>query len=144
MPVLGVAHGRAHLWLLFAAGAAELAHGARAAAAVDVDLLADEWGAPAVRAAGAVGLQRADAAAQQQQLESSWSAADVGHRGVGIRPPGRLILRGMGRHATAFAARGLRVAKANRGELGPQAGLERSSFRGFRGLINDSGSRILL
>ena len=68
MAVLGVAHDLGRDRGLAAQRAAELADDAPGAS-VQVDVLAHERRAPAVGAAIAVGLQRADAATQQDALE---------------------------------------------------------------------------
>lgn len=66
--MLGVAHELGRDRVLAAQRVAQLADDA-SSARIQVDMLAHERSAPAVAAAVAIGLQRADAAAQQDKLE---------------------------------------------------------------------------
>ena len=79
MAVLEVAHDLARHRRLAAQRAAQLADDALRARLVQVDLLAGQRRAPAVGAAVAVGLQGADAAAQQHALELLDMALRVWH-----------------------------------------------------------------
>ena len=110
VPVGGVADRRAGAGLFAAADAAQLTDRSRPTGAVHVDLLADERRAATVGAARAVGLEGADAAPEQQQLELLTIGGDVGHGGLGIRPRAAPILPRSG-SATAFAAPRPRVAR---------------------------------
>jgi hypothetical protein len=67
--VLAVAHELRRLRLLTAPRAAQRAHDALLAPAVQVDMLARQRGAPAVGATVAVGLQRSQASAQEHALQ---------------------------------------------------------------------------
>src|SRR5664280_2220245 len=67
--VLGVPDDLARQGCVPARGAAELAHQALAPAGVEVHVLARQRGAAAVGTTAAVGLQRADTAAQEHPLE---------------------------------------------------------------------------
>jgi len=90
--VLAVANDLAGDRCLMTQRAAQLAHDPPAALVVQVDMLACQRRAPAVRAAIAVGLQCTDPAAQQAALQ----LLDVGHRESHDRrtsPPAPALLR---------------------------------------------------
>jgi hypothetical protein len=76
MPVLAVTHDLAGDGRLAPQRATELADEPATATVVDVDVLAGQRCAATVGAAIAVGLERADAAAQEKALELLY----VGHR----------------------------------------------------------------
>src|SRR2546429_363782 len=79
---------------LAAQPSAELAHDASLAALVEMDLLARQRRAPTVRAAIAIGLQRADAAAQERALEAIHARQRQGHgRSLSPLPPALLPAR---------------------------------------------------
>src|ERR1700760_3120210 len=85
MPVLAVAHGLAGDGRLAPQRAAQLADDPTAATVVEVDVLAGQRRAPAVGAAIAVGLERADAAAQEEALELLYMGHRRSHRHPGFR-----------------------------------------------------------
>src|SRR5437660_7683090 len=100
----GSAHGQAHGVTMLAVAnelsrhrrlatqlPAELAHDASFAPLIEVDLLARQGRAPTVSAAIAIGLQRADAAAQERALESVDVRQRQGHDDP-LSPPRAALL----------------------------------------------------
>lgn len=85
VPVLAVAHDLAGDGWLAPQRAAQLADEPAAATVVEVDMLAGQRRAATVGATIAVGLERADAAAQEEALELLYVGHRGGHRRSGFR-----------------------------------------------------------